>query len=90
MTHMKIIEIWLYDINPPYGVSWRIGRKRYKNEYSGVEGRFDFGLPSISDGTLLFVQHLISKMESRGSKIGLITNGSPLFFRKIRKWRIWN
>ena len=68
--------------NPPYGVSWRSEERDIKNEYSGVGGRFDFGLPSISDGTLLFVQHLISKMETRGSKIGLITNGSPLFSGK--------
>jgi type I restriction enzyme M protein len=70
--------------NPPFGVEWKKVEKAVKNEHitKGYNGRFGPGLPRISDGSLLFLLHLISKMrDSRkgGSRIGIILNGSPLF-----------
>ena len=50
-----------------------------KNESSNPLGRFSVGTPRTSDGSLLFLQHMISKMESKGSRIGIVFNGSPLF-----------
>jgi len=65
--------------NPPYGVNWGNESKFIVNESNEFNGRFKFGLPSKSDGQLLFLQHMISKMEPSGSKIGVVLNGSPLF-----------
>ena len=69
--------------NPPYGVEWKNSEKAVKKEYEelGMAGRFGAGLPRISDGQLLFVEHLVSKMKSdeEGSRIAIIMNGSPLF-----------
>ena len=70
--------------NPPFGVEWKKVEKEVKGEHKikGHNGRFGPGLPRISDGSLLFLLHLISKMrDSRdgGSRIGIILNGSPLF-----------
>jgi type I restriction enzyme M protein len=70
--------------NPPFGVEWKKVEKAVKDEHKikGHNGRFGPGLPRISDGSLLFLLHLISKMrDSRdgGSRIGIILNGSPLF-----------
>lgn len=70
--------------NPPFGVDWKKIEAQVKEEYleKGYEGRFGPGLPRVSDGSLLFLLHLISKMEKLekgGSKIGIILNGSPLF-----------
>lgn len=69
--------------NPPYGVEWKNAEKVVKEEYEilGDSGRFGPGLPRISDGQLLFVEHLLSKMKSveEGSRIAIIMNGSPLF-----------
>lgn len=70
--------------NPPFGVEWKKVEKAVKDEHKikGYNGRFGPGLPRISDGSLLFLLHLISKMrDSRdgGSRIGIILNGSPLF-----------
>ncbi|MEN9946071.1 MAG: hypothetical protein RLZZ293_457, partial [Pseudomonadota bacterium] len=90
--------------NPPYGVDWNKIKLVISNEHSelGFSGRFGAGLPRISDGQLLFVQHLISKMKpidnnSTGSRIGIVLNGSPLFTggagsgeSNIRKWIIEN
>ena len=83
--------------NPPYGVSWKKDEKFVKNESTDPTGRFSVGTPRISDGQLLFLQHMISKMEPTGSRIGLIFNGSPLFTGdsgsgecEIRKWIIEN
>jgi len=80
--------------NPPFGVSWKKEQEFIKNEY---HGRFHAGLPRVSDGALLFLQHMISKMEPRGSRIAIIFNGSPLFTgdagsgeSNIRKWIIEN
>ncbi len=70
--------------NPPFGVEWKkieaIIRKEF--EQMGFNGRFGPGLPRVSDGSLLFLLHLISKMrpaKDGGSRIGIVLNGSPLF-----------
>ena len=83
--------------NPPFGVSWKSEQKQILNESSEYEGRFSVGTPRVSDGSLLFLQHLISKMETQGSRIGIVFNGSPLFTgdsgsgeSEIRKWIIEN
>lgn len=87
--------------NPPFGVEWKKGEKQIKDEYNnrGWSGRFGAGLPPISDGSLLFLQHMISKMkrDGEGSKIGIVFNGSPLFSggagsgtSEIRRWIIEN
>lgn len=83
--------------NPPFGVSWKSEQKQIKNESDEEGGRFSVGLPRVSDGSLLFLQHMISKMETQGSRIGVVFNGSPLFTgdsgsgeSEIRKWIIKN
>ena len=83
--------------NPPFGVSWKSEQKQILNESSEYGGRFSVGTPRVSDGSLLFLQHLISKMETQGSRIGIVFNGSPLFTgdsgsgeSEIRKWIIEN
>ena len=70
--------------NPPFGVEWKKVQKVVTDEHiqKGYAGRFGPGLPRVSDGSLLFLLHLISKMrpqEEGGSRIGIILNGSPLF-----------
>lgn len=70
--------------NPPFGVEWKKVQKQISDEHKlrGFDGRFGPGLPRVSDGSLLFLLHLVSKMrDSRegGSRIGIILNGSPLF-----------
>jgi len=72
--------------NPPFGVDWKKVEKVIKDEHKlqGYNGRFGPGLPRVSDGSLLFLLHLISKMApktetSPGGRIGIILNGSPLF-----------
>ena len=70
--------------NPPFGVEWKkIERTvRKEAEEQGFNGRFGPGLPRVSDGSLLFLLHLISKMRPAadgGSRIGIVLNGSPLF-----------
>jgi len=83
--------------NPPFGVDWKKIQKKIKDEYEsqGEEGRFGAGLPRVSDGALMFLQHMISKMKpsNGGSRIGIVFNGSPLFTgsagsgeSNIRKW----
>ncbi|ARV12020.1 restriction endonuclease subunit M [Gilvibacter sp. SZ-19] len=83
--------------NPPYGVTWKKDRKFIENEALNPAGRFYAGTPRVSDGQLLFLQHMISKMEREGSRIGVVTNGSPLFTGNagsgesdIRRWIIEN
>jgi type I restriction enzyme M protein len=83
--------------NPPYGVTWSKDVQFIQNESANPAGRFYAGLPSTSDGQLLFLQHMISKMEREGGKIANVTNGSPLFTGNagggesdIRKWIISN
>lgn len=70
--------------NPPFGVEWKKVQKQITDEYrhKGFDGRFGPGLPRVSDGSLLFLLHLVSKMRDPrdgGSRIGIILNGSPLF-----------
>jgi len=83
--------------NPPYGVTWSKDAAYIQNESLNPAGRFYAGLPRTSDGQLLFIQHMVSKMEREGGKIAVVTNGSPLFTgdagsgeSDIRKWIITN
>lgn len=78
-------ETFGYQIsNPPYGVDWKKSQAAVKKEHDtlGFAGRFGAGLPRISDGQLLFVQHMVAKMrspEDGGGRIAVFLNGSPLF-----------
>ena len=78
--------------NPPFGVDWKKISTEISDEHTqkGFDGRFGAGLPRVSDGSLLFLMHLLSKMQNttadtqasnnnQGSRIGIILNGSPLF-----------
>ena len=72
--------------NPPYGVDWKLEKDFVEEEATkGKDGRFEAGLPRINDGSLLFLQHMISKMKDtpeeggEGSRISVVFNGSPLF-----------
>ena len=83
--------------NPPYGVTWKKDQDFIISESLNPEGRFSAGTPRTSDGQLLFVQHMLSKMDADGSRVGVVTNGSPLFSggagsgeSNIRKWIIEN
>lgn len=87
--------------NPPYGVDWKKYQDPIKEEADslGFSGRFGAGTPRISDGQLLFLQHMISKMrdDEDGSRIGIVMNGSPLFTggagsgeSEIRRWMLEN
>lgn len=94
--------------NPPFGVDWKKVQSDVEEEYKrkGFDGRFGPGLPRVSDGSLLFLMHLISKMQPTrtvngktegGSRIAIVLNGSPLFTggagsgeSEIRKWIIEN
>ena len=87
--------------NPPFGVSWKKVQKQIKKEYEdlGFAGRFGAGLPRVSDGSLLFLQHMMSKMKAteQGTRLAIVFNGSPLFTgsagsgeSKVRQWIIEN
>ncbi|MBU49068.1 MAG: restriction endonuclease subunit M [Deltaproteobacteria bacterium] len=88
--------------NPPFGVSWKKIKKAVEKEHEerGYDGRYGAGLPRINDGSLLFLQHMISKMkpvDQGGTRIAIVFNGSPLFTgaagsgeSNIRKWIIEN
>ncbi len=83
--------------NPPFGVSWKSEKEFVDEESKNPYGRFSVGTPRVSDGSLLFLQHLISKMKDDGSRIGIVFNGSPLFTgdsgsgeSEIRRWIIEN
>ncbi len=83
--------------NPPFGVSWKNEKKFVDEESKDPNGRFFVGTPRTNDGCLLFLQHLIHKMNPEGSRIGIVFNGSPLFTgdagsgeSEIRKWIIEN
>ena len=88
--------------NPPFGVEWRKVESeiRKEHEQKGFAGRFGAGLPRVSDGSLLFLLHLLAKMrdvKEGGSRIAIVFNGSPLFTggagsgeSDIRKWIIEN
>jgi len=70
--------------NPPFGVEWKKIEAFIRKEFEeqGFNGRFGPGLPRVSDGSLLFLLHLISKMrpaKDGGSRFGIVLNGSPLF-----------
>ena len=70
--------------NPPFGVEWKKIEKEVRKEAAqqGFNGRFGPGLPRVSDGSLLFLLHLIAKMrpaKDGGSRFGIVLNGSPLF-----------
>jgi len=81
--------------NPPFGDDWKNMRDFVENESEekGFSGRFGAGTPDVSDGSFLFLQHMISKMNPTGSTIGIVFNGSPLFngdaaggWSNIRGW----
>jgi type I restriction enzyme M protein len=86
--------------NPPFGVEWKNVEAKVKEEAKslGFAGRFGAGLPRINDGSLLFLQHMVSKMrppEQGGSRFAIVFNGSPLFTgaagsgeSEIRRWII--
>ncbi len=87
--------------NPPYGVEWKKDKEAVEREAErGFAGRFGAGLPRISDGQFLFIQHAISKfrdLSDGGSNAAIITNGSPLFTgsagqgeSEIRRWILEN
>ena len=92
--------------NPPFGVDWKKQRKEIKQEHDkrGLEGRFGAGLPRVTDGSLLFLQHMWDKREpvrpeehKHGSRLAIVFSGSPLFTggagsgeSNIRKWIIEN
>jgi type I restriction enzyme M protein len=83
--------------NPPFGVSWNSEKAEIEEEALNPRGRFSAGTPRSSDGSLLFLQHMISKMKPEGSRIGVVFNGSPLFTgdagsgeSEIRRWIIEN
>ncbi|MFF5054607.1 N-6 DNA methylase [Micromonospora sp. NPDC000663] len=87
--------------NPPFGVEWKKVEAFIKAEHArGHAGRFGAGLPRINDGSLLFLQHMISKMkrpEDGGSRLAIVFNGSPLFTgaagsgeSEIRRWILEN
>ena len=88
--------------NPPFGVEWKQQQSVINRERStlGDRGRFGAGLPRINDGSLLFLQHMLSKMhpaDDGGSRVAIVFNGSPLFTgdagsgeSNIRKWIIEN
>lgn len=91
--------------NPPFGVEWKTQQKAVTDEHEqrGHAGRFGPGLPRVSDGSLLFLMHLISKMrpvhgpKDKGSRLAMVLNGSPLFSggagsgeSSIRQWLIEN
>ncbi|MBN2845472.1 MAG: SAM-dependent DNA methyltransferase [Deltaproteobacteria bacterium] len=91
--------------NPPFGVEWKPEKTHVTNEHNdfGFSGRFGPGLPRINDGALLFLLHMISKMQAapdkkgEGSRIAIVFNGSPLFTgdagggeSNIRRWIIEN
>jgi len=81
--------------NPPFGDDWKNMREFVEDEAAekGFSGRFGAGTPDVSDGSFLFLQHMISKMNPQGSIIGIVFNGSPLFngdagggWSNIRGW----
>ncbi|MDO9529230.1 MAG: class I SAM-dependent DNA methyltransferase [Syntrophales bacterium] len=87
--------------NPPYGKDWKMDEEKVKSEHDrGDSGRFGAGLPRISDGQLLFLQHMLYHMnppEEGGSRLAIIMNGSPLFTgdagsgeSEIRRWILEN
>ena len=79
---LKVFDYML--ANPPFGVEWKKIEKAVRDEHEkqGFNGRFGPGLPRVSDGSLLFLLHMLSKMrpaKDGGSRMGIVLNGSPLF-----------
>src|SRR5690606_16519979 len=86
--------------NPPFGVEWKSVERVVRDEHAtrGFGARFGAGLPAIDDGSLLFLQHMLAKMEpveDGGSRVAIVFNGSPLFTgaagsgpSEIRRWII--
>ena len=82
--------------NPPYGKEWKMDEDAVRTEAAKPAGRFIAGLPRISDGQLLFLQHMLSRMnppEKGGGRVAIVLNGSPLFTgdagsgeSEIRRW----
>jgi len=88
--------------NPPFGIKWDKDQKAVNKEHKeqGYSGRFGSGLPRVSDGSMLFLMHLVDKMESPengGGRVGIVLSGSPLFTgdagsgeSEIRRWLLEN
>ena len=88
--------------NPPFGVEWKRIRRTIEDEHDrlGFAGRFGAGMPRVNDGSLLFLQHMLSKMKPShegGSRIGIIFNGPPMYIgaagageSEIRRWILEN
>jgi type I restriction enzyme M protein len=86
--------------NPPYGKDWKRDEASVKTEAEKAGSRFSAGTPRISDGQLLFLQHMLSRMKSTsegGSRVAIVMNGSPLFTgdagsgeSEIRRWILEN
>ncbi len=85
--------------NPPFGVDWKKIEKQVRAEHErlGSKGRFGAGLPRVSDGSLLFLQHMLSKVKPEGTRIAVVFSGSPLFAgdagsgeSEIRQWILEN
>ena len=81
----------------PFGVQWRPFKERIEKESKDLSGRFHIGLPSVSDSQLLFVEHIISKMNPNGSRAAFITSASVLWSgsagsgeTRIRRWLFEN
>ena len=86
--------------NPPYGKEWKRDQEAVEAEAAKPNGRFSAGTPRISDGQLLFLQHMLSHMakpEDGGGRVAIVMNGSPLFTgdagsgeSEIRRWVLEN
>ena len=88
--------------NPPYGKDWKTEKAKVEAEHKnlGMAGRFGPGLPSTTDGQMLFILHMVSKMrpvEEGGARVAVVVNGSPLFAgdagsgpSEIRRWLVEN
>jgi type I restriction enzyme M protein len=87
--------------NPPYGKDWRADRAAVLREAAlGRAGRFGAGVPRVSDGQLLFLQHMLSRMKAPaegGGRVAVVMSGSPLFAgdagsgeSDIRRWILEN
>jgi type I restriction enzyme M protein len=97
----KNLKVRFALMNPPFGVDWKKDKDFIEKESKemGIKGRFGAGTPRTSDGSLLFLQHMLSKMQQdeKGSRMAIIFNGSPLFTgdagsgeSEIRRWIIEN
>lgn len=83
--------------NPPYGKEWKKDQQAVEAEAAKANGRFSAGTPRISDGQMLFLQHMLSHMSENGGRVAIVMNGSPLFTgdagsgeSEIRRWILEN